>query len=255
MNAKTSAHVTEYMTKRLHHIDPHASLQDALHLLDSYQISSLAVLEQRDLMGVISRTDLLHQMLANDGTLPQKKVSEVMTAPAFTTTPETSIAKAAALMVSQRIHRLYVVRDGEVLGVLSTKDLMRVIQQKRIETPISAYMTSPVLSIELTASIEAANQLLLASKVHGLAVVEDDWPVGIYTQFEALHTKKLATGTTVEQAMSYALFCLAVNTPLHRAAAYSAEMGVRRILAVEQRQAQGVLTDFDLARAIAEPAA
>jgi CBS domain-containing protein len=255
MNIKTSAHVADYMTKKLHHIDPHASLQEALHLLDSYQISSLAVLEQGDLMGVISRTDLLRQMQQHQGALPPKKVSEVMTAPAFTTTPEAPIAKAASLMVSQRIHRLYVVRDGEVLGVLSTKDLMRVIQRERIEAPISAYMTSPVISIEINQSIEAANQLLLTSQVHGLAVVEDAWPIGIYTQFEALQTKKLPPVTTVEQVMSYSLFCLAVNTPLHRAASYSAEMGVRRILAVEQQQARGVLTDFDLARAIAEPTA
>jgi predicted transcriptional regulator len=254
MNAKTSAHVTDYMTKKLHHLDPHASLQEALHLMDSYQISSLAVIEQGDLMGVVSRTDLLRQMSENDGALPAKKVSEVMGTPALTTTPETSIASAAALMVSQRVHRLYVVRNGEVLGVLSTKDLMRVIQRERIEAPISAYMTSPVLSLELTETIEAANRLLLTSQIHGLIVLEDNWPIGIYTQFEALQTKRLPPGATIEQAMSYSLFCLTVNTPLHRAASYSLEMGVRRIVAVEQQRAKGIITDFDLARAIAEPA-
>jgi predicted transcriptional regulator len=250
MTNTIQAKVADYMTKHLHQIQEQASLGEALALLDLYQISSLAVTAGDSLRGVISRTDLLREMQKSDA-WSTLRVSSQMSSPALVTSPEETLSNAAGQLVSRRIHRLYVVEGGRPVGVLSTKDLMRAIQRERVETPISRLMTSPVISVEIKESLEVANQRLLSSGVHGLAVVDDDWPVGIYTQFEALQAKGLPPQTPVEDAMSYALFCLSVDTPLYRAAAYSAQNGIRRILAVEHRKARGVLTDFDMARAIA----
>ncbi|MND08076.1 hypothetical protein D3C83_304660 [compost metagenome] len=49
--------------------------------------------------------------------------------------------------------------------------------------------------------------------------------------------------------MSPAMLCLALDTPLHRAAAQAAATTARRVIVTEKRQMVGILTGLDFARA------
>ena len=52
-------------------------------------------------------------------------VEEIMVTDVVTTTPDASALEAARLMSSNRIHRLPVLRDGRLVGIISSFDLMR----------------------------------------------------------------------------------------------------------------------------------
>jgi CBS domain-containing protein len=54
-----------------------------------------------------------------------KAVGEVMTAPAITVGPDTSILEALGLMTRRRIRHLPVVEGGEVIGFVSIGDLVK----------------------------------------------------------------------------------------------------------------------------------
>ena len=60
-------------------------------------------------------------------------VGEVMTKDVITTTPDTSINEAARLMAEHWIRHLPVVRDDEVVGMLSQRDVMGVFAALRRE--------------------------------------------------------------------------------------------------------------------------
>ena len=87
--------------------------------------------------------------------------------------------------------------------------------------------------------------------VSGLVVVDDGWPVGLFTQREALHVKDLPRDTPVEAAMSSALLCLSPNVRVFRAAQQAATLGVRRIIAVDDSKPVGILSGLDFARVAA----
>jgi CBS domain-containing protein len=243
--------VAEYMSKRVQTITPTEDLAAAQHRLDTYNISSLGVLDEHGaLCGVLSRTDLLRAARTSHGQLLTHSVWSFMTPSPVTVSPGDSLRSAASLMIERRIHRVFVTSPQGLVGVLSTKDLVRAVKDSRDASPIEQHMTAPVMTVESQAPISAASAQLGHAKIHGLVVVEDEWPVGLYTQVEALQAATLDPQTPVEQAMSYALLCLPTSTPLYRAAAHSLELEIRRILAVEHRQTRGILTDFDLARTL-----
>jgi predicted transcriptional regulator len=152
-------------------------------------------------------------------------------------------------MVESRFHRIFVVDSGELVGVLSTKDVMLAIRDKRVNYPISQWMSSPVFTVRHSEPISLATERLAKARVTGLVVVEGDLPVGLFTNREALEARDEPRDLPVEEAMSAAMLALPVDTPLHRAAAQAAELNVRRIVAMSGGKMEGILSGIDFARA------
>jgi CBS domain-containing protein len=209
-------------------------------------------------LGVVSRSDLLRVgtlHYPSEGrpvlSLPDRPVREVMTKPAFTIAPSTSVAEAAGHLLDEQIHRLYLQADERLIGVLSTKDVMRAILQKRLSTPIGAFMTSPVHAVDASTSLAEATDLLRRSSFHGLVVMQGSESVGIFTQLEALEARDRSPDTRVEQIMGYSLLRLPLETPVYRASGQALSMRVRRILAMEGDVCRGILTGINLAGAAA----
>ena len=184
--------------------------------------------------------------------------SEVMKRDLVTVDEGDSIRAAAEAMLRHHIHRVFVRREGRVVGVLSTRDVMKVIKELRIATPLAQVMTTPVTTIDLGDAIDEALAKLDQSNVRGLVVLDGRWPVGVFTHTEAIHARALPAElrhTPVEEVMSYEMLCLDVATPLYRVAGQAIAMQVRRILAVEKRDLRGIVSGYDLARIATLPAA
>jgi predicted transcriptional regulator len=249
-----------YMTSPVHTVGPDDDLREAQRRLDGLSISSLAVVDGSDeIVGVISRTDLIRVGRRQAGsrgkaallTLPEMAVSRRMSTDVVKLSPEDSIATAAKQMVKGRLHRVFVEESGRLTGVLSTKDVMLAIRDKRMKNPISEWMSSPIFTIRSEEPVSLAAERLEKARVTGLVVVEDDWPVGLFTQREALEAHDRERHTAVEEVMSASLLALDVDTQLHRAAAQAAATKVRRVVAVRGRRMEGILTGIDFARAAA----
>jgi CBS-domain-containing membrane protein len=126
---------------------PHeADLHEAAHVLSEHQISGAPVINaHRHVIGVVSDADLLALVgMPREHTfrdlvrhllgrpLPLRKtgttVAEIMTVPAITVQPDTTIREAAQLLSEHRIKRLPVV-DGEqrLVGIVSRADIVKVL--------------------------------------------------------------------------------------------------------------------------------
>jgi predicted transcriptional regulator len=253
-----SAPVHLYMSAPVHTIEASEDLRAAQLRLDGLAVSSLAVLDgDRRLVGVISRTDLIRVGRRQAGsrgkaallTLPEKPISRRMSSELVTIGPDETLTAAARKMVDQRLHRLFVVGSDGLVGVISTRDIMLAIRDKRVNKPISDWMSKPVFTVRAEEPISLATERLEKAHVTGLAVVDDGWPVGVFTQREALDARNQPRDTRVEDVMDAAMLALEVDTPLHRAAAQAEAMRVRRIIAVKGRRLEGILTGLDFARA------
>ncbi len=254
-----STSVGSFMSAPVHWVRDSARLGEVEEVLAERRISCVAVLDDHQhLVGVISRFDLLRVGRLRARTargdalldLPDQRARKVMHTGVVTVAPTATLSEAAALMVEHRIHRVFVVEGGRLTGVLSTKDLMRAVMIGRIDAPLSAFMSSPVVCAEVSDTIAQATDALAEAHVQGLVVVDGEWPVGLFTQTEALGASTLPPDAPVEVVMSCALLCLPVNTPLFRAAGLAAGTRARRILAVDHRELRGILTGLDLTRAL-----
>ncbi len=151
-------------------------------------------------------------------------------------------------MSEQHVHRVFVGGTESLLGVFSTLDVMRAIRDGVAKEPISEFMSAPVEVVDVEETVAKAVDQLEKSHVSGLIAVENEWPVGVFTQVEALAARDLEDDTLVEDAMDPALICMPVTTSMHRAAQQALRMRVRRIVASEARHMRGILSGLDFAR-------
>lgn len=249
-----------YMTLEPASVRADTSLDEVAALLERRRISAMPVVDERhETVGVISRRDLLRvgELRVPEGRqipewrLPEQTAGDVMTTHIVAIAPTTSVAEAASLMLDQRIHRVFVEMNRELRGVLTTRDVMQVIVDKRVQAPIASFMSSPVQTIAAFEPLQVARRQLKELAVRGLVVVEDGVPVGLFTEEDALAARHHEADLAVERVMSQAFLVLRPETPTFRAAGQMASMHVRRIVVMKEGDLVGILTGFDLAGAAA----
>ena len=112
--------VSEVMRSPVETIAPEATTRDAAKLLASADVGSVVVLEDGEVVGIVTSDDLVECMAAGDGNTP---VREVMTTPVITVAPDTEVGDAAATMREHDIKKLPVCDAGSLVGIVTVTDL------------------------------------------------------------------------------------------------------------------------------------
>lgn len=243
---------TDYMTTPVETVRIGDSLITANELFAGQGVSALGVVDDDGVLkGVISRTDVLHAAVYSHGEtfrVPDRPVEELMKSPALQIGIDARVAEAAKLMLKNHVHRVFVTKDGKPEGVISTRDLMRAVREKRLKTPISEIASGSVVKVKAEDPIALAVDRLDLSNKHGLVVVEGDFPVGIFDQACALQARRLPPNTAVEHAMDVRILILPREIGMGRAAEQALSMNVRRILIENDRGVMGIVGGLDFAR-------
>ena len=244
--------VTEYMTRPVETIRIRESLVAANELFSAQGISALGVVDDKGVLkGVVSRTDLLHAAVYTAGEtfrVPDRPVEEIMKSPALSVSSDAPLSKVAKIMLGNHVHRVFVTTNGRAEGVVSTRDLMRAVREKRVKTPISEIASGSVVKVKADDPVALAVDRLDLSNKHGLVVVEGEFPVGIFDQTCALDSRRLPPQTAVEHAMNVRILILPAEMSLSRAAQQALGMNVRRILIENDRGVTGIVGGLDFAR-------
>lgn len=101
------------------------SLRAAAEAMWRQQTGSLLVMADGQLQGIVTERDIM-KAIARGWDPEQAAVSDVMTRDVITIAPDTTLHEAARVMAARWIRHLPVVRDGEVVGVVSQRDLVGV---------------------------------------------------------------------------------------------------------------------------------
>lgn len=252
--------VSVYMTLGPAFVRPDDRLEEVAAGLAMRGISALPVVDPGGhAIGVVSRRDLLRVgvLVAHDGrsapewSLPEATAKEVMSPELVRVASSTSVKEAAGLMVSHRVHRVFIDKDGRLEGVLTTRDVMRAIVDVRFGAPIHRFMSRPVQTIAPFEPLGAARRLLTHLDVRGLVVADEGWPIGIFAEQDALAARHRDDGTAVEQVMGHEVLIQGPAVRAYRAAGRMASMHARRIVICDHGVVEGILTGFDLAGAAA----
>ena len=237
--------VSAYLSSPVHTIAGDALAERAAEIFHGLGVSSLLVgAPDGRALGVISRTDLLRR----SGALVRDRMSH----PVIAARASDTIRSAAREMWTRRVHRLYVLEDGHPVGVFGTREVMLAVRDSKSVAPLADLMTAPVVTVDVASPTREATALLEERGIAGVIVVEGEFPVGLYTQVEALSARARLPGAIVEDVMSHALLCLRTTIPAHRAAAFSVSASARRVVVVHQHEMRGLVTGLDFARLAAE---
>lgn len=128
--------VSHWMTRKVYTVSPDDSVTDAVKLMKEKSIKHVPVVKDDKLRGIISDRDIkeyspskatsldmyeLHYLLAKG------RVKEMMKTKVITTTPGTPVEDAAVTMYDQNIGCLPVVEAGKLVGIISDRDIFRVL--------------------------------------------------------------------------------------------------------------------------------
>jgi CBS domain-containing protein len=119
--------VADVMTRDVLSLHSEATLRDAIAFLATQHVSGAPVLDaKRRMVGTISSSDVL-QADSEGADLDATTVADVMTRRALTVSPGTELREAALAMEYGDVHRLFVERGGELVGVISRSDVSRAL--------------------------------------------------------------------------------------------------------------------------------
>jgi CBS domain-containing protein len=111
--------------------------------------------------------------------------------------PHSTAQEAAKRMRSKKVSSLVVVDKGDApLGIVTERDLVRNVCSRDISSDsvlIQEIMSSPIVTIDVDASIEQAADKMIQNKVRHLLITENDRIYGIITpsDFTIYLTEKL----------------------------------------------------------------
>jgi CBS domain-containing protein len=107
-------------------IRPDATVRDLLTELATHNVGALVVSEDgRSAIGIVSERDVVRR-LHDDEAVLDGPVSAIMTASIQVCDPDDSLDDLMALMTEHRVRHVPVVRDGELVGIVSIGDAVKV---------------------------------------------------------------------------------------------------------------------------------
>jgi CBS domain-containing protein len=116
--------VKDAMTLKVATVGPDVSVEQAIQILLDKQVSGAPVVDNDgNLVGIITQFQLLEVMY--DPKLKMSRVRELMTRNVLTVDENTTLATVANMLIVHRIHRLPVLRQRRVVGIISRSDLLR----------------------------------------------------------------------------------------------------------------------------------
>ena len=114
-----------------------APLSEAIRLLGEKRIGALPVVEDGRIVGIVSERDVIYCLREHGAEVLDWRVSRLMSSPAITSTMDTGVLAALALMTQRRIRHLPIVEGGQIRGIVSIGDLVKY-RMERIEAEAEA---------------------------------------------------------------------------------------------------------------------
>ena len=113
---------------------PEDSVYDAIRLMGEKDIGALVVMDNGEVVGVLSERDYSRKVVLQGRTSRDTQVGEIVTRPAITVHSKDTIETCMQRMTGNRIRHLPVIDDGRLVGLISIGDLVSWVMQSQRHT-------------------------------------------------------------------------------------------------------------------------
>src|SRR4029434_1350194 len=100
----------------------------------------------------------------------------------YSVAPDTPVLDAIRLMAEKHVGALLVMRDAGLAGIISERDYARkviLLGRASAEPPVGQIMTSPVITVNPTHTVNECMQLVTDQRIRPLPVVDNGRVVGV----------------------------------------------------------------------------
>jgi CBS domain-containing protein len=105
-------------------VDRETDAQTAARIMRDRSIGSLFVTNGKEIIGMLTDTDMVRRVVAAGADTRKTTVEQVMSAPILTIEENKTLLDANDLMAKTHIRHLGVTQDGKLVGLISVRDLV-----------------------------------------------------------------------------------------------------------------------------------
>lgn len=118
--------VLDAMTVRPVAAHPNMSIRDVAALMERYNIGSVLIKNGTELLGIVTEMDYVRRAVLEGHDCTDTPISKIMTRDIVTVSPGMDVLDALLLMKDAEVTHLPVVDDGELVGFITLKDILKV---------------------------------------------------------------------------------------------------------------------------------
>ncbi len=138
--------VNEILKEKGHEVlsvTPETSVFEALKLMANKNVGSLLVLENDQMIGLFSERDYARKVILKGKSSRDTPVREIMSSRVVYVRPNQTVEECMALMTDKRVRHLPVIKDKQLVGLVSIGDVVKAIisEQEFLIHQLENYIT------------------------------------------------------------------------------------------------------------------
>ncbi len=157
--------VKDIMVRDVAYVTIPGSRDDVLKVLQDRKVSGVPVIKKGDVVGMITRTDLLSNR-------EEDQTALLMTRDAVMISPEKSIVEAAKLLIEHDIRRLPVVEEKKLVGIVTVADLVQVAAELDIKEKVELYLEKETSVLWSEMPLPVAGSIMEFAAVQACPVID-----------------------------------------------------------------------------------
>ena len=259
--------IKNLMSEDLITVDKDQNLSDALKLFRKHNVSRLPVTNHKDLVGIISERDIANKLGSSKSeNMPASRfhISSVMVKDVITVPETMQLADVAKIMLEKGIGSVPVMRDDEMVGIVSKADFVTLAVGIAFDKiTVKEIMSKEVIEADPADRLVHARRKMLDNNVGRLPVVDDDKLVGMITSKDLMrafidfrknvpekYQKSQIKEVLVEDIMSSNPCYVSKEMSISEVSNIMMETGFNGLPVLEDGRLVGIITQTDILRLI-----
>ncbi len=111
-----------------------STVMEAAKLMSDHRIGAIVVAKGDKIVGIFTERDVLNRVVAERRDPSTTLVKDVMTSPVACCAPTSKIAECRSVMTDKRIRHLPIVDENELVGMLSSGDILASEHHEQLQT-------------------------------------------------------------------------------------------------------------------------
>ena len=120
--------------KDIYSVTGETTVYDALKVMSDTNVGALLVIDEGKLSGIVSERDYARKVALQGKSSQETLIKEIMTSHVLTVEPSDSIDRCMELMSDKHIRHLPVLKEGQVMGIISIGDVVNTIIKSQRDT-------------------------------------------------------------------------------------------------------------------------
>src|SRR5665647_2648055 len=184
--------VEDVMTRDVVFVEVPGSRDTALKIMKEKGITSVPVVKNRTLVGIITRGDIFRNP-------EEDQIALLMSRQPVFVSPIATIEDAARIFIEKAIRRMPVVDDSQLVGFITVTDIVSAIAEMDIKTPVDNFIIREIVTVWEMTPIDVVGEIMKLANAEASPVIDStNRVVGIVTEGALLKASKIED--TIERA-------------------------------------------------------